>query len=203
MKIQIKIEPLFSVKWPMVRLRFNNYTLYDGVCEPNTGQYFVWTHHAENLNSENRLSIEHYDKDGKETITDNNSDTIKDRAIILKSIVIDEHDVPEVVLFDKPFYIHWTERQKRDQEHRPKFIKNNLYFGYNGIYEYVFGQDSEKHYYNNLIEKERLANISNKKEIVLPDGKKVEAFEFTGKLVDSAEKESITIEELYKRVNEN
>ena len=59
-------------------------------------------------------------------------------------------------------------------------------------------------YYNNLIEKERLANISNKKEIIRPDGKKVEAFEFTGKLVESGKKESMTIEELYKRVvNEN
>ena len=58
--------------------------------------------------------------------------------------------------------------------------------------------------YNNLIEKERLANISNKKEIIRPDGKKVEAFEFTGKLVESGKKESMTIEELYKRVvNEN
>ena len=54
--------------------------------------------------------------------------------------------------------------------------------------------------YRNLIEKERLANVANKKEIVRPDGKVVEAFEFTGKLVDSEEKESITIEELYRTV---
>ena len=204
MKIQVRIEPTFSLKWPKVHLKFNNYTLYNGLCEPNSGKYFAWTHHAETLVHENKLSIEHYDKDGKETITDDNNETSKDRAIILKSIIIDGHDVPEVVLFDKPFYINWTERQIRDQKHRPKYIKNNLYFGFNGTYEYTFEANSEQHYYNNLIEKERLANISNKKEIIRPDGKKVEAFEFTGKLVESGEKESMTIEELYKRVvNEN
>jgi len=35
---------------------------------------------------------------------------------------------------------------------------------------------------------------------VRPDGRVVEAFEFTGKLVDSEEKESMTIEELHNRV---
>ena len=204
MKIQVKIEPTFSLKWPKLHLQFNNHTLYNGFCKPNSGKYFVWTHYAETLVHENKISIEHYDKDGKETIIDNENETIKDRAIILKSIIIDGHEVPEVVLFDKPFHINWTQRQIRDQKQRPEYIKNNLYFGFNGTYEYTFEANSEQHYYNNLLEKERLANISNKREIIRPDGKRVEAFEFTGKLVESDEKESITIEELYERVmNEN
>ena len=40
MKIQVRIEPTFSLKWPKVHLKFNNYTLYNGLCEPNSGKYF-------------------------------------------------------------------------------------------------------------------------------------------------------------------
>lgn len=200
MKILITIEPIRSVRWPKLKLLVNKTVLHDGFCLPNNKKYFTLAHDLTEPLAENKITIVHYDKDGRETITDSNNDTISDRAIILKSISIDGYDVPEVVLFDKPFYINWTTRQKTEQQDHPEYIKNNLYFGYNGMYEYTFGIDGEEHYYNNLIEKERMANISNKKVIVRPDGKQVEAFEFTGKLVDSAEKESITIQELYKRV---
>ena len=71
----------------------------------------------------------------------------------------------------------------------------------NGTYEYTFSDDAHRHYFENLIEKERLANISNKKTITRPDGKVVEAFEFTGKLVESGQKEVMTIEELHRTVN--
>lgn len=200
MKLEIKIEPTFSIKWPKMRLKFNDETLHDGYCEPNDGVYFTVKHQADEVLSDNTIYIEHYDKDGKETVLNDDGDTITDRAIILRSIKLDEHQVPEVILFDQPLYIKWTERQMRDHSDRPNRIKNSLYFGHNGTYTYHFGNDSVKQHYVNLIEKERLANIANKKEIVRPDGKVVEAFEFTGKLVDSEEKESITIEELYNRV---
>ena len=88
----------------------------------------------------------------------------------------------------------------RDHTDRPDKIKNSLYFGHNGIYTYQFSNDSAKQHFINLIEKERLANIANKKEIVRPDGKVVEAFEFSGELVDGGENVTITIEELYKRI---
>ena len=200
MKIEIKIEPTFSIKWPKMRLKFNDETLHDGYCEPNDGVYFTVKHHADEVLSDNTIYIEHYDKSGKETVLNNDRDTITDRAIILRSIKLDDHQVPEVILFDHPLYIKWTERQMRDHIDRPSTIKNSLYFGHNGTYTYRFGNDSMKQHYMNLIEKERLANIANKKEIVRPDGRVVEAFEFTGKLVDSEEKESMTIEELHNRV---
>lgn len=203
MKLEIKIEPTFSVKWPKMRLKFNDETLHDGYCEPNDDVYFVMVHDTNEVLANNTISIEHYDKDGKETVLNDDGDTLTDRAIILRSIKLDEHQVPEVILFDQPLHIKWTERQIRDHADRPDKIKNSLYFGHNGTYTYQFSNDSVKQHYVNLIEKERLANIANKKEIVRPDGKVVEAFEFTGKLVDSEEKESITIAELYKRVKDS
>lgn len=203
MKLEIKIEPTFSVKWPKMRLKFNDETLHDGYCEPNDDVYFVMVHDTNEVLANNTISIEHYDKDGKETVLNDDGDTLTDRAIILRSIKLDEHQVPEVILFDQPLHIKWTERQMRDHADRPDKIKNSLYFGHNGTYTYQFSDDSVKQHYVNLIEKERLANIANKKEIVRPDGKVVEAFEFTGKLVDSEEKESITIAELYKRVKDS
>ena len=58
-------------------------------------------------------------------------------------------------------------------------------------------------YYNNLLSKEMIANINNKKIINLPSGEQVESFEFNGKLTQADAKESVTIDELYERINEN
>jgi hypothetical protein len=77
-----------------------------------------------------------------------------------------------------------------------------LYFGYNGVYKFTFSNNSAREHFINLLEKERIANVRNKKEIVRPDGKTVEAFEFTGTLVDSNESETVTIEQLYNRIND-
>lgn len=203
MKIEIKIEPTFSIKWPKLRLSLNNKLLFDDYCMPSSDDKdFVWSHIVkdESLLQRNELKIEHYDKDGRETVLDKNGEVLSDRSLILKSIQIAGHKVPDVVLFDKAFLINWTPKQLTENKDRPNSIKNNLYFGYNGIYKYCFGNNGAKHYFENLIEKERLANISNKKEIVGVDGKIVEAFEFTGKLVDGAQKVAIDITDLYHQV---
>ena len=131
---------------------------------------------------------------------DTNGDIVSDRALILKTIKIDGEQVPEVVLYDNKFTVDWTTKQINENTNRPATIKNNLYFGYNGTYKYCFGNDSQKHYFENLIEKERLANIANKKIIVGLDGKEREAFEFTGKLVDGAQQVTATITDLYNQI---
>jgi len=201
MIVEIVIEPSRSVRWPKMRLCINNHVLHDDFCHPNTeNNLFVLSHNLTDPLEQNTISITHYDKDGKETIVDENGDTVSDRALILKTIKIDGEQVPEVVLFDKTFSIAWTSKQLNENPHRPDTIKNNLYFGYNGTYKYCFGNDSRKHYFENLIEKERLANIANKKLIIGPDGKEREAFEFTGKLVDGAQQVTADITDLYNQI---
>ena len=92
----------------------------------------------------------------------------------------------------------------KEDNNRPSSIKNNLYFGYNGIYKFEFGNNSTKEYYLSLLEKERIANIHNKKEMVGPDGTKIEVFEFSGNLVDGNKQGDYTIGDLFKRIkNEN
>ena len=133
---------------------------------------------------------------------DSTGDIISDRALILRSIRIDDSHIPEVILHDKSFKINWTDEQLKETKDRPEYIKDNLYFGYNGVYKFTFSNDSTREHFINLIEKERIANVRNKKEIVRPDGKTVEAFEFTGTLVDSNETVTVTIEQLYNRIND-
>lgn len=201
MLIEILIEPRKSVHWPKMKLIINDVVLHNDFCVPNNGNYFVVKHELQNPKQENTLYLTHFDKVGNETILDDEGETVSDRAIILRSIKIGEHLVPEVVLYDQTFNANFTRKQMKENPTRVSAMKNNLYFGYNGTYEYKFGADSEKHYFENLIEKERLANISNKKTITRPDGKVVEAFEFTGKLVESDQQEAMTIKELYDTVN--
>lgn len=201
MIIEIAIEPSKSVRWPKMKLCINDQVLHDDFCHPNTkNNLFVLSHNLTDPLEQNTISITHYDKDGKETIVDENGDTVSDRALILKTIKIDGEQVPEVVLFDKQFSIDWTSKQINENRDRPDAIKNNLYFGYNGTYKYCFGNDSRKHYFENLIEKERLANIANKKIIIGLDGKEQEAFELTGKLVDGAKQVTYDISDLYKQI---
>lgn len=201
MLIEIIVEPKKSVRWPKMKLAINDTVVHNGFCTPNNKSYLIIKHELKDPKENNVISLTHFDKSGNETITDKESEIVSDRAIILRSIKIGEHIVPEVVLYDKTFYAKFTREQTKEDPTRSSAIKNNLYFGFNGTYEYEFSDDANKHYFENLIEKERLANISNKKTITRPDGKVVEAFEFTGKLVDSEVEESITIEELHKIVN--
>jgi len=200
MDIKIIIEPIFSVKWPMARITINDTVCFDGECEPNDNNFFVYKTNIDAV-EENNIEIEHYDKKGKETVVDDDGEVISDRALILKSIILDDFIIPDVILYDRPFYVNWTTDQLRENKDRPKEIKNNLYFGYNGTYRFEFGGDSAKEYYLCLLEKERIANVHNKKEMRDATGKLVEVFEFTGRLVDSNEKDNITIEQLYERVN--
>ena len=196
MKVKIIIEPTFSNNWPNLRLEINQEEMFNGFCKPNKENYFVWYEDVSNLLEENILKITHYNKKGQDTIVDDEGNIQKDRSIILKSIEFDNMSVPDVILYDQKFYPDWPGQ--------PTYIKNNLYFGYNGTYVFKFQKNSKIMYYQNLIQKEMLANINNKKILTLPSGEQIESFEFNGKFVDSAKKDSVTIDDLYQAVtNEN
>lgn len=200
MNITLKIEPTFSFSWPMMRVKINDIIIFDGECKPTQQKYFILQEQIESKDK-NLLEIEHYNKQGKETVVDSNDEMISDKALILKSIMLDDFVIPDLILHHRPFYVKWTKQQLKEQKDRPEVIKNNLYFGYNGIYKFEFCNDSAKEYYRCLMEKEHIANIHNKKEMVGPDGEKIEVFEFTGAMVDSNKEETVTIDQLYERIN--
>ena len=195
MKIKLVLEPVQSVNWPKVRFEVNKNIIFDDYCKPNEGKYFVWNVYLENLKDNNEIIVTHYDKKQSDTIIDDEGNIEKDRAIMLKSLEFDGEPVPEVILYDQKFYPDWPDT--------PDYIKNNLYFGFNGYYVYNFPKNVQSMYYNNLLSKEMIANINNKKIINLPSGEQVESFEFNGKLTQADAKESVTIDELYERINEN
>ena len=199
MKITIKLQPTFSIKWPNIRIVINNNILHDGPCEVKNNDLFVFNTNV-NPRDKNNLYIEHYGKQGYETIVDEDGVVVSDRAVMLKSISLDDFEIPELILYNKPFVVEWSKEQLEENPTRPKTITNNLYFGYNGSYCYTFGNDSAKEYYLCLLEKERIANIHNKKEMIGPDGNTIEVFEFSGNLIDSHKPQDYTIGQLFKLV---
>ena len=199
MKITIKLLPTFSIKWPNIRIVINNNILHDGPCEVKNNDLFVFNTNV-NPRDKNNLYIEHYGKQGYETIVDEDGVVVSDRAVMLKSISLDDFEIPELILYNKPFVVEWSKEQLEENPTRPKTITNNLYFGYNGSYCYMFGNDSAKEYYLCLLEKERIANIHNKKEMVGPDGNTIEVFEFSGNLIDSNKPNDYTIGQLFELV---
>lgn len=194
MKVKIVLEPTHSKQWPKLKLTVRDNVIFDGFCEPNNGKFFSWKIYLEdsNLQKQNSIVIEHYDKQGSDTVCDNEGNVISDRAIILKSIEFDDMSVPEVLLYNQKFYPDWPDQ--------PEYTRNDLYFGYNGKYIFNFADNSKKMYYNFLLEKEFMANMNNKKLIQLPNGEEIESFEFNGKLVSGSAKQTIDLEDLYKRV---
>ena len=148
-----------------MKLTINDVIIHDDFCLPNNKNYLVIKHELQNPKQENTISLTHFDKVGNETMLDNEGETVSDRAIILRSIKIGEHAVPEVVLYDKTFNAQFTPEQIKEDPTRESSIKYNLYFGYNGTYEYKFSDDSQKHYFENLLEKELPIDTRDKLKI--------------------------------------
>ena len=194
MKIKITLEPTFSIKWPNLDIHINDKEYFSGECKPNKDKHFIFDIDLENAQEQNSLKITHRDKNGKDTLVDEEGNIVSDRAIILKSLEFDSLRVPEVILYQSKFYPNWPDQ--------PKYTTNNLYFGFNGTFEFLFSKDVERMYFQHLLDKEMIANFNNKKEMQLPNGQVVETFEFNGKEVSGDEKDTATIEDLYQRVTQ-
>lgn len=192
MKIKIILESCYSKGWPKVEIKINDSILYDDICKPEE-KYFILEKNIELEHTNNLLQITHYGKQGSDSITDKEGNIIKDKAIILKSVSFDNYNIPEIILYQQKFYPNW--------EGQPEFTTNNLYFGFNGTYKLNFEKNIKKWYYNLLLEKEKLANINNKKEMVLSNGTVVETFEIDGLYINANSNTGITIDQLYNMVN--
>jgi len=190
MNIKICLQPYSSRNnYPSVRIKINDIKLFDDVVYTEN---FTFTKEIENLKDINFLTIEHYNKSNKDTISDGDK-IIEDKAIELKSIIIDRYKVPEVILYSNKFYPQYP----KNIADAPEYITNNLYFGYNGIYYFSFEKDISVWYYKMLLLKEKLANENNQKVVTLPNGEVVETFEFAGKDMKANDASSLSINELY------
>ena len=141
---------------------------------------------------------EHKERELYSTIIDNNNDIINDKAVELIAISFDNIDIPKVVLYDNKFYPKWPINIiKEHKGNPPKFIINNLYFGFNGQYKFNFSKDYKAWYFKQLIKKERMSNEANQELMTLPSGEVIETFEFAGKSVQADKTAELTIDDLY------
>lgn len=200
MKFILTFEPHCSKNnYPQVEIWINDLCLFDDIMNPNKEKYFILDEEMNNIKEKNVIKIIHKNKSNKDTVSKNKI-IVEDRAVELKSLVIDNFRIPEVYLYNQKFYPVYPENLK--QEHPPTYITNNLYFGFNGTYQLFFNNPIDKWYYSTLLFKERLANQNNQTFVELPDGDKVETYEFAGKQILGKEKDDITIKDLHKLIME-
>ena len=192
--IKIKIHGHRSTDFPLCRIKFNKELLFDAPII-NTA---ILTFDV-NLIEKNVLHIEHYGKLHTDTILDSEGNVESDRAIELKSIIIDGYAIPKVLMYRQKFFVDWwdhdIEEFDKSDKPVPGFLTNNVYFGHNGYYEYCFDKDLVKSYYANLWQEEHIANqdLQQVKEF---DGEIKETFNLYGNESDIAEEFDKTIFDL-------
>lgn len=127
-KIKIKIQSYKNkFKGPSFKIFCDNLLLED-INNYQKDQYEN-IFELELKNEKHSIKIEHYNKDPKDTITNLNQDV----AIELKELIFNGIKCSPIDLHENYFTItNWRYPVER------KKLKNNLYFGFNGYYEYLF-----------------------------------------------------------------
>lgn len=199
--INIKIQGHRSTDFPMCRIKFNNHSLFD--------QPIIGTMNLKfdvDLKAKNILHIEHYGKLPTDTILDSDGNVESDRAIELRSISIDGYTIPKVLMYRQKFFVDWwdhdIEEFDKNNQTVPGFLTNNVYFGYNGYYEYSFEKDLSKNYFKSLWQEEHIANqdLQQVKEF---DGEIKETFNLYGNESDIAEEFDKTIFDLMDMIEKD
>ena len=197
--LAIKIQGHRSTDFPKCRIKFNNDCLYDNAIVDTMNLKF-----DVNLSEKNILHVEHYDKVPSDTIINSEGMVEADRAIELQSIAIDGYVVPKVVMYRQKFYVDWwdhdIENFDKKKQPVPGFLTNNVYFGYNGTYEYSFNNDLAKQYYLSLWEEETIAN-QDLQQINEYDGQIKETFNLYGNESDISEEFNKTIFDLLDMID--
>lgn len=105
----------------------------------------------------NRIRLEHYNKSPKDTITQGGK-VIKDIALELTDIRFNGVQCHIVDLHDNFFYVTDWPYQVESQQ------RNNLFFGFNGYYEYYFESPATKYVLEKRKEKAKDTFIIEKVE---------------------------------------
>ena len=130
-KIKISLKTFNNnIKYPNFRISCDNNLLTE---------HHNWTKHTyeetfelELDKGKHKIRIEHFGKDPKDTIVNENLDV----AIMLEDLSFNGVKCNKVDLHENYFY---TGKWRYPVG---KKIKNSLYFGYNGTYEYIFNTPS-------------------------------------------------------------
>lgn len=187
MQVKIQLKGNKSTSWPNCKIVINNAEVFDNVVEDVQLLDFFFKEKEHNV-----LKIIHYGKQNSDTIVDENNKVVADKSLELIGIQINDVNVLKVNLYNFPFYVNWPPNKLREflrnQLPVPQFIKQELYFGYNGTYEFTFNGDTQKEYFNQFWLDECQSNENQTLDNDL--------FDRFGKLVDINSSMNMTIYEL-------
>ena len=182
MYIKIKLTGNSSREnFPLGKIFINQHLLFDGMLKNTVNLNFNVD--EKYLRETNVLSIEHYGKNNRDTVVDKDNNIIEDKSIELIELQINDVKILDTVLHSKPFYVFWPVNLVKDfhdkNEEVPAFITNNLYFGFNGRYDFDFSKNITKEYYNQFWLDEEQAHfnqtlVENNNEVFYRDGEFVE-----------------------------
>jgi hypothetical protein len=198
MKVEIALRANYTDnKKPTVNLSINNVEHYDGEIAGIKHFVFEFDSHDRNI-----LEIKHYNKTNQDTIVDAQGNIIGDLSVELVSIHIDNIKIIETVLYSMPFFVQWPDNMLEDYRNKnqepPEYIDNNLYFGFNGVYQFSFSGDVVSEYYNQFWLDEVQAHKNQTQQ-----GNNSEVFDRMGEKVAVNENSEFTIYDLEKLVLTN
>ena len=181
-------------RWPTVDIRINSDSYYNGEIRESHELVFDFLPIDNNV-----LEIEHYGKSNNDTVVDSSGKIVSDLSVELSSMFIDDTQILETVLYDTPFYVKWPKNLIDDFVNRgekpPEYLKNNLYFGFNGTYYFQFSNNISQEYYKQFWIDEVQAHY-NQTEQQDQD----EVFDRMGEKVSIVENNNFTIHDLERVV---
>ena len=199
MKINLELQAHYSRSGPFCIIEVNNKILHRGILDEGTN---VLDFKICPLDL-NTLRIHHMLKTNEDTIVDSEGNITADKAVELKSLSIDQIAILDTVLYNKPYYVDWPENLKQDFLDRgetvPEYIKNTLFFGFNGHYEFEFSGDFLKQYYRQFWENEDQAH-NNQTKLISVNGEQVESFDRFGEDTPIDQGFDLTIHDLAKMI---
>jgi hypothetical protein len=196
MEIKIKLRGnCANGKFPKVRLSVNNVVYVDAEISEISEHTLTIDPLLQNV-----LSIEHYNKTNDDTIVDDSNNIVDDLSVELLGITIDNNSILHTVLHTMPFYVNWPENIIADYQEKdetpPKFITNNLYFGFNGVYKFNFTNNSDIDYFTTFWLDEAQAH-ANQTETANGE----EVFKRMGETVTISKDSDFTIHDLKRMVD--
>lgn len=202
MKIQLQLNGHYSNNGPYCLIEINNNICWKGLLDEGINNLeFDIPGKKQNI-----LRIHHLMKSNEDTIVDVNGNIVADKAIELKSIFIEQVKILDTVLYNKNYYVNWPDNLKQDfidkGQDVPAFIKNTLFFGFNGYYEFDFVGDFLKQYYRQFWENEEQAH-NNQTRLISVDGEQVEAFDRFGEDTAIGQEFDLTIYDLEKLIQQD
>ena len=175
-QIEIKIKTINNgVKGPSFSIRVNDILLDKQ--ENYFSDVYSKKFNVDITEKFNKICIEHFNKSPKDTI-----DTVSDIAIHLIELKFNGIACDPVDLHENFFYVtNW-------KYNIAKKMKNNLYFGFNGIYEYCFESPVTK-YVLAQYKKYKIENVVMENLNEISENEDV----FVKKLEEHIKLESVTI----------